>query len=109
MEREVKSVQLDRLSVKQLRDLKARVDRLIGGRRRDARKTLMTQFKKLAAESGFPLSEVVGKRRKSPRKSDTLFVNPDNPAQTWGGRGRKPKWLNDRVKAGVSLEKMRAR
>lgn len=105
----MKSVQLDRLSIKELRDLKARVDRLITGRRREARKSLMAQFRTLASESGFPLSEVVGKRRKSPRKSDALFVNPDNPAQTWGGRGRKPKWLNDRVKAGVSLEKMRAR
>jgi DNA-binding protein H-NS len=105
----VKDDQLEKLSVKQLRDLKARVDRLISARRREAKKSLMTRFRKLAADSGIPLSEVVGKRRRRARNSGTLYVNPDNPAQTWAGRGRKPKWLNDKVEAGVRLESMRAR
>jgi DNA-binding protein H-NS len=105
----VKDDQLEKLSVKQLRDLKARVEQSISARRREARKALMNRFKKLAADSGFPLSEVVGKRRRRARNTSTLYVNPDNPALTWAGLGRKPKWLNDKVKSGVRLESMLVR
>ena len=32
------------------------------------------------------------------------YRNPDNPAETWAGRGRKPKWVEDRLEQGTPLE-----
>ena len=32
------------------------------------------------------------------------YRNPDNPAETWAGRGLKPRWLAAAMKAGKKLE-----
>ena len=32
------------------------------------------------------------------------YRNPDNPAETWAGRGLKPRWLAAALKAGHKLE-----
>ena len=32
------------------------------------------------------------------------MANPDDPAQTWTGRGRKPNWLVARLKKGAKVE-----
>lgn len=35
------------------------------------------------------------------------FRNPDNPAQTWSGKGRKPVWFTDAIGAGTPIDSMR--
>ena len=32
------------------------------------------------------------------------YRNPDNPAETWAGRGLKPRWLAAALKTGKKLE-----
>jgi len=32
------------------------------------------------------------------------YRNPDNPSETWAGRGRKPKWVQDRLDQGTPLD-----
>jgi DNA-binding protein H-NS len=32
------------------------------------------------------------------------YHNPDDPTQTWAGRGLKPRWLAAALKAGRKLE-----
>jgi len=32
------------------------------------------------------------------------YRNPDNPDETWAGRGRKPKWVEDHLARGASLD-----
>lgn len=32
------------------------------------------------------------------------YRNPENPAETWAGRGLKPRWLQAAIKAGHKLE-----
>jgi len=32
------------------------------------------------------------------------YHNPDNPAETWAGRGRKPKWVAGKLATGSSLD-----
>jgi DNA-binding protein H-NS len=34
------------------------------------------------------------------------YQNPDDPSQTWSGRGKKPHWINDRLEAGKSIEEL---
>ena len=48
----------------------------------------------LAAEGG------EGERRMVAPK----YRNPDNPSQTWSGRGVTPKWLSEKITAGASQE-----
>jgi DNA-binding protein H-NS len=37
-------------------------------------------------------------------KVDPKYRNPENPAETWAGRGLKPRWLAAAIKAGKKLE-----
>jgi DNA-binding protein H-NS len=32
------------------------------------------------------------------------YRNPDNPAETWAGRGQQPKWMASRIAQGRKLE-----
>jgi DNA-binding protein H-NS len=33
------------------------------------------------------------------------YVNPDDPSETWTGRGRKPRWLTAKLQEGARLER----
>jgi DNA-binding protein H-NS len=34
------------------------------------------------------------------------YVNPDNPSQTWSGRGLKPRWFRLQLEAGRSVNNL---
>lgn len=35
------------------------------------------------------------------------FRNPDNPSETWTGRGRQPKWIAAKIAGGVTMESLK--
>ena len=35
------------------------------------------------------------------------YHNPENPAETWTGRGRQPKWIAAKIAAGVTLDSLK--
>ena len=100
---------LDKLSIKDLKDLRQRVDRAIASRQVDERNGLKDRFRELAEEAGFTLAEIMGGsgRASKGRVVAAKFANPANPMETWSGRGRQPKWLSAKLKAGESLEDFR--
>ena len=54
---------------------------------------------------GFSLDEIVGAkvaRKRAPAKAK--YANPANRAETWTGRGRKPRWVEAALKSGKSLD-----
>jgi DNA-binding protein H-NS len=55
----------------------------------------------VAAQSGLPIAAPV---TADPIVRAPKFMNTENPAQTWVGRGRRPKWLKDQLAAGRSLD-----
>ena len=62
-----------------------------------------------AREYGFKLDEVVsgsGGRGKGP-KGAPKYANPENPAQTWTGRGRQPNWVKAALSKGKSVDDLR--
>jgi DNA-binding protein H-NS len=32
------------------------------------------------------------------------FANPDEPSQVWAGRGKRPRWVTEKLASGLSLE-----
>lgn len=83
------------MDLKQLKELKNDIEKAIdtfeARRIADARRELEAK----AAELGVSLSEILGSK---PAKGTRAVVapkyrNPKNPAETWSGRGRKPRWL----------------
>ena len=32
------------------------------------------------------------------------FANPDHPSQVWSGRGKRPRWVTEKLESGLALE-----
>ncbi|HEY0196995.1 MAG TPA: H-NS histone family protein [Rhodanobacter sp.] len=58
----------------------------------------------LIKAEGYAFEDIFGSpRAKAKRGTGTVapkYRNPANPAQTWSGRGKRPHWFNDALKAG---------
>jgi DNA-binding protein H-NS len=35
------------------------------------------------------------------------YCNPDNPSETWAGRGKRPRWLTAKLRSGKKLDDFR--
>ena len=61
----------------------------------------------LARELGFSLTELGGTNVKTTRApAPAKFRHPENPALTWSGRGRKPRWFVDALSAGKTEDEL---
>ena len=40
-------------------------------------------------------------------RPDVRYRNPDQPAQAWTGRGKPPRWINEWIQSGKSLDALR--
>ena len=66
----------------------------------------------VAAKFGFKLSELTGnagtarKQVKRASSGAAKYANPDDPSQTWTGKGRQPTWFKEAVAAGKSPESL---
>jgi DNA-binding protein H-NS len=78
------------------------------------KKKALERMRDIASEYGLTLSEVLDKQTndrkdrqntKKPESSPTQkYRNPDNPDQTWSGRGQQPKWVKEALAKGKTLE-----
>ncbi|MFA5952721.1 MAG: H-NS histone family protein [Hyphomicrobium sp.] len=91
------------LSLKQLEDLRAKIEEAINETRVREKAELKQKFVELAAKSGLTLNDVLDTGRRG-KKVGVKYQNPDNPSETWTGRGRKPNWLVARLGKSGKLE-----
>lgn len=102
------AIDLTGMSRKELEKLQADVEKTL----RDLSKTELKEAKKAAekaaAKFGFTLNELTGSAGKGAKKqaSAPKYANPEDPSQTWSGRGRQPQWYKDAISAGKSPEKL---
>lgn len=95
---------IDKMSLKELRDMRTKLDRAISGYEDRRRREAIQAAEEAARAHGFNLSELTGA---TPRKGGTVapkYAHPENPTLTWTGRGRKPRWVQENLDAGKSLE-----
>ena len=99
------STDLNNLSLKELKDLQSRVAKAIASYEDRQKKEAIAQLEEKAREMGFSLSELTGAQPAGKRKrslSPPKYANPADPSETWTGRGRKPNWMIEALKAGKS-------
>jgi DNA-binding protein H-NS len=101
---------IDGLSLTDLNELLARVNRAIQGKKDEARQETLHKLKQLAVAEGFSLDELVGKgqggrRQRSDKgvKLKAKYVGPNG--ETYTGRGPTPKWLRTLERKGEKREK----
>jgi DNA-binding protein H-NS len=100
------SVNFDRMTLKELLDLEAKVEQAIAVVRDRERAEIKQKIESIARNAGFSVSELFGARG-SALKGRTVaakYVNPENRSETWTGRGRKPRWLTAKLDKGAKLE-----
>ena len=95
----------ERMSVRELQELEARLKKAKTSVQERSRAELRQKLEAIAAEAGFKLGELFGGRGGKGRKVAAKYANPDNTSETWTGRGRKPRWLAAKLKAGEKQEK----
>lgn len=105
----MKDSQLEKLSLKELTDLRERVAKMIVYKQDTEKASLKDELIQRALDAGFSIGDLFpGGRKgvKSKGASGALYRNPDDPSSTWSGRGRKPKWLSE---ASGDIERFRVR
>lgn len=85
--------QLEKMSLKELTALEAKIKTAIDGKRVTERAEMRAKMEEMAASSGFSVAELFGGRRGKGGKVAPKYRNPKNPSQTWTGRGRRPNWI----------------
>jgi DNA-binding protein H-NS len=93
---------LKSMSVAQLQDLKSQIEATISEKVRARRHELESELSKLDGYGGGRRGRAAGGGRRGPVAPK--YRNPANPAETWAGRGLKPRWLTAAMKGGKKLE-----
>src|SRR6185312_16672323 len=99
------SRELERLSLRELQELELKVKKARATAQDRNRNDLRKKIETMVADAGFKLSDVFGGRGGKGRTVAAKYLNPDDPSETWTGRGRKPRWLNAKLQEGAKLEK----
>ena len=100
-------IDLAKLSDKELKALKQRIENELKTSRTRAiaaaTQELQVAAQRIAKKHGLTVSEVLGRKRKQ-RTSPVpaKYRNPNDPGQTWSGRGRRPAWFREAIDKGMS-------
>ncbi len=104
-------IDVDALSLKELEALLGQIEAAIPEKKKTEIVDLRAKLEAIAAEAGYSLDEVVrgrsGKRgvAAGTRTVSVKYRNPDNPSETWSGRGRTARWLAEKLKKrGVKID-----
>ncbi len=102
------AVNVEKMTLKELRDLEAKVSAAIVRVQEQDRADLKTKIDDLAKRHGLSVAELygIGKGRGAGRggKVAVKYINPDNRSETWTGRGRQPRWLAAKLQKGAKIQ-----
>lgn len=99
------NLDLNSMSLKELKDLQSQVAKAISGYEDRRKREALAELEEKAKAMGFSLAELTGVtagRKRSP--SVAKYANPANAADTWSGRGRKPRWFSEAMAKGKKPE-----
>lgn len=100
---------ISNLSVEELKKLTAEAAVLIESKKEQAVEDAYNQIQQIAETAGMTLEQFIEygshKRKKTTRKVvEPRYLNKNNTADTWTGRGKKPRWLVAELEKGAKLE-----
>lgn len=94
-------INLNALSMKELKDLQAQVAKAISSFQDRQKKAALAELEEVARSKGFTLAELTGAAVTRKRSIGVAkYANPADRSDTWSGRGRKPRWFIDALAKG---------
>lgn len=99
------TLDISSLSAKELSDLIEKASGELSEKKEQEKAAVKAELEALAIDRGFTVAELFGAgKAKVPRaKVEPKYRDPENPENTWTGRGRKPKWLVTALESGRSI------
>lgn len=95
---------LKSMSIDRLVGLQKRVDVALSAKVIDQRRTLESELSKLSRFQRGAAGSKVALRRGARGSVAPKYRNPENPSETWAGRGLKPRWMAAAIKAGKKAD-----
>ena len=95
---------LKSMSIDKLVKLKDQVEAALASKVMDQRRALESELSKLGRFQGGAGRGKSGSGRGTRGAVAPKYRNPENPAETWAGRGLKPRWLTAAIKGGKKIE-----
>ena len=105
-----KKFDLDAMSTDEMWQFHAEIGQLLSVRLTSEKRELEKRLAQLRRENELPQMEVVALRQNPPRERRKYprvlpkYQNPDEPSETWSGRGKQPRWLAAALKTGHTIE-----
>jgi len=94
------STSLETLSYAELAGMETRIARLKIEKQNAERAALRERVIAMVKEHGFEISDLFGKGGKGKGSVVVKYRDPQNPGNTWTGRGRMPRWMAAATKGG---------
>jgi DNA-binding protein H-NS len=99
----IKATDLKSMSIDKLSKLREQVDAMLNSKVAEERRTVEQRLGTLdRLVTNGARAKGVGRGLRG--AVAPKYRNPDNPAETWAGRGLKPRWLAAALKSGKKLE-----
>jgi DNA-binding protein H-NS len=98
------TMNLKSMSIDRLMGLRQKVDAALDSKVVEQRRTLESELSKLTRFQGGAARLKLSGRGALRGAVAPKYRNPENPSETWAGRGLKPRWLMAAIKAGKKSE-----
>jgi DNA-binding protein H-NS len=96
-------LELERMSTDDLWNLHVEIGEALAVRLAAERDLLDERLLQLSAKPPFERRIATSERRQYPPVVPK-FRNPDDPAETWAGRGKQPRWLAEQLRSGKRMD-----
>ena len=100
MKATVKHMNLEAMPLDQLWELHEKIGSLLAAKLEAEKRELEARLDELGRTSG-------SRRRRPYPKVVPKFQNPEQPSQTWAGRGRQPHWVRRFLDNGSTIDDLR--
>lgn len=100
-------IDLESLSLKELKQLQKDVTAAIDNFKDRERKKALAEVEAFARERGLTQGDLKALLGRSKKGLPAKYANPDDSTQTWSGRGRRPRWVEAALSSGKSLDDLK--
>ena len=103
-----RKINLDAMSVDEMWELHEQIGRVLSARLTSEKRELEKRLAQLRRESEMHSASTealsVRRERRNYPRVYPKYQNPDEPSETWSGRGKQPRWLAAALKTGHKIE-----
>lgn len=102
----MKGINLKAMSVDDLLLLRDRISETLVSRVKAERRELESRLARLQSVKLTERDQISFRPRRTAlkgRKVAPKYRNPNNPSETWAGRGRQPRWMTAAIKTGKKI------